>query len=138
MVEVLFYPSLKAAAVGSERPVLADLGNFSLTRLLVNGAAMMAMELSPFAGFLLVRTPWLAWLAAGFSLLALSTSFVTARWWGRPFLPSLCYPLGSLLHDWFIIRAGILGWRRGGVYWRGTFYPTELLRKHRQHGLKVL
>jgi glycosyltransferase involved in cell wall biosynthesis len=138
MVKVLFYPSLKAAAIGSERPVFTDLGNFSLARLLLTGVALLAMELSPFAGFLPARIPWLAWFAAGFSLLAFSTSFVTARWWHRPFLPSFCYPLGSLLHDWFIIRAGVLGWRRGGVYWRGTFYRTELLRKYKKHSLKVL
>jgi hypothetical protein len=31
-----------------------------------------------------------------------------------------------------MLRAGVLGTIRGGVWWRGTFYPSSLLRKGRR------
>jgi hypothetical protein len=37
-------------------------------------------------------------------------------------------PLGDLLMAYVFARATLLGVRRGGLVWRGTTYPTALLR----------
>ncbi len=137
-VRVVFYETLRAAAVGSERPVFTDLGGFSLPRLLGVGLVLLLLELSPFATFIPVGLTWLPWAGVPFCLLALGTSCVAARWWNRPLLPSLLHPVGAAVQAWFVVRAGILGHRRGGVYWRGTFYPTAELRKYKKDSLKVL
>ena len=41
----------------------------------------------------------------------------------------LTHPLGALLFCWMIGRSAIATLWRGGVVWRGTFYPLEQLRK---------
>jgi len=40
----------------------------------------------------------------------------------------LSLPLGDLLMAYVTLRATVLGLRRGGLVWRGTTYPTALLR----------
>jgi hypothetical protein len=37
-------------------------------------------------------------------------------------------PLVAPVVAFALLRAGWLGWRRGGAMWRGTLYPSELLR----------
>jgi hypothetical protein len=51
----------------------------------------------------------------------------------RKLLPSLAWPLGTLLMAWFLLRAGYVGAKRGGIVWRGRFYPTALLRAGRTY-----
>jgi hypothetical protein len=48
----------------------------------------------------------------------------------RSKLPSL--PLGDLVMSYVVARATVLGVLRGGLVWRGTTYPTELLRGGRR------
>ena len=44
-------------------------------------------------------------------------------------LYGLTHPLGALLFFWMLGRSAIATLWRGGVVWRGTFYPIEELRK---------
>jgi 2-keto-4-pentenoate hydratase len=44
-------------------------------------------------------------------------------------LYGLTHPLGALLFFWMLGRSTIATLWRGGVVWRGTFYPIEELRK---------
>ena len=41
------------------------------------------------------------------------------------------YPLMALLFTWIIVRTLALNLSRGGIVWRGTFYPLEELRRNR-------
>ncbi len=43
-------------------------------------------------------------------------------------LYGLTHPLGALLFFWMLGRSAIATLWRGGVVWRGTFYPLEELR----------
>jgi len=54
---------------------------------------------------------------------------VIHRWARRPLLPGLCSPLALLLNVPLLLRATWLGWWRGGIVWRGTLYPSKILRK---------
>jgi hypothetical protein len=61
--------------------------------------------------------------------LGLLTAAYALRWAGRPGREALLLPLGGVLMAWIVARAGIMGRRRGGVLWRGTLYPSALLRE---------
>ena len=44
-------------------------------------------------------------------------------------LYALTHPLGALLFSYMLARSTVITLRRGGVEWRGTFYPLEELRR---------
>lgn len=123
------YPTFAAAVRGLEKNAFAQGARFSLARGLALFVLAVIGAFGPFAGFLPVGVPWLP----AVSVVALSSfvaaSLIAARSFGGPIgyvLASL--PLGDLLMAWIIARATVLGVRRGGLVWRGTTYPTELLR----------
>jgi len=44
-------------------------------------------------------------------------------------LYSLTHPLGALLFCYMLVRSAAVTLWRGGVTWRGTFYPLEELKR---------
>jgi len=108
------------------------MGNFSLTRLVLISVIMFGLEMSPF----------LLLFGGGFSLaplfglimflIAVIVSILMNKWAHRSLITSFFFPIGVLIMIIMILRAGILGVKRGGVIWRGTFYPTEELRQGRR------
>ena len=48
--------------------------------------------------------------------------------WGL--LPAILAPAVYPLLPWTLVRSTWLTWRQGGIRWRGTLYPLDLLRKH--------
>jgi 2-keto-4-pentenoate hydratase len=44
-------------------------------------------------------------------------------------LYSLTHPLGALLFCYMLLRSAAVTLWRGGVVWRGTFYPLEELKR---------
>lgn len=126
---VTFYPTLMEAFTGSERALFTAIGNFSLARCLGMGAFLAGMELSPLVLMTRRQTR-----KAGLELLALEScvSVAIGRWLDRPDWQSLVGPLGATVMAFMIARAGVLGKARGGIFWRGTFYPTALLKPGRR------
>jgi len=103
--------------------------------MFITSAVMLVLETSPLAalvplGFPQTRT--VGW--AGLAPLAafLVTVVVTTRWGGGRVMPALLTPLVVLLNLGMFLRAGVLGWWRGGVLWRGTLYRSEALRQGRR------
>jgi hypothetical protein len=123
------YPSLTDAVRGLEKNGFAQGARFSAWRGLALVVLTVVGALAPFAAFLPVGVAWLP--AVGVCALAVFAvaASVLARAFGAPLacvLPSL--PLGDGLMAYVLARATVLGVRRGGLVWRGTVYPTELLR----------
>ena len=50
-------------------------------------------------------------------------------------MPGLLGPLVVPVHAAAFVRAGVVGWRRGGVRWRGTLYPSAALGSGRRLAL---
>jgi glycosyltransferase involved in cell wall biosynthesis len=94
------------------------------------GAMALSLLLSvlPFFG-LAFATGW-ARVFAGIAVVAAVLIHGAMIWSaGASPLYGLTHPLGALLFCWMIGRSAIATLWRGGVVWRGTFYPLEELRK---------
>jgi cellulose synthase/poly-beta-1,6-N-acetylglucosamine synthase-like glycosyltransferase len=127
-VGVYFYESLGAMARGIERAGWTLMAGFSVSRAFALTLAGAAIELSPFLAFIPVGLPQLR--APGLVLLALAygSTLGVNLWLTRFHFGMLLWPLGALAGVYLMPRAAILGWRRGGIFWRGTFYPNEQLK----------
>ncbi|MCY1081355.1 glycosyltransferase [Archangium lansingense] len=127
-VSVELYPSMRAMARGCEKSGFGVLGQLSNTRLVLSCLLFLLIETAP----LLALAPgWPEWLrVAGLAGtgMALATCALASHVLRRPLLATLAYPVGTLLFVFLMLRSGWLGWRRGGIVWRGTLYPTEMLR----------
>jgi hypothetical protein len=44
-------------------------------------------------------------------------------------LYAVTQPLGALIVCWMIVRSTFVTLRQGGIFWRGTFYPIEELKR---------
>lgn len=106
---------------GLEKNAYAGM-EFNPALALAGCAAVVAACLGPLTG------GWTCALAALAGMLAVSWQL---RTWGPSPWAGLGYPLAGLLFSLVIARSGWLAERRGGIVWRGTFYPLGALRQHR-------
>jgi hypothetical protein len=82
--------------------------------------------------------PFLALLFArgwgqGFAGVAAGTAVLLQAWIARLGRVSrfygLTHPLGAILLCFMYARSAYLTLRQKGIYWRGTFYPLDALRR---------
>jgi Glycosyl transferase family 2 len=88
----------------------------------------LIMSVLPFFG-LAFASGW-ARVFAGIAVVV-AVAIHAATLWSTNASPfyGLTHPLGALLFFWMLGRSAIATLWRGGVVWRGTFYPLEDLRK---------
>lgn len=128
LIGVYYYDDAWDMAKGIEHAGFAVVGRFSLVRMLALTGLMLLCELAP---FILLFSPNMFQRFLGLLLIVLSTgvSLIISKWLNRPGWTAVFWPVGVIVMAIFGVRLGILGKIRGGVYWRGTFYPTELLKR---------
>jgi hypothetical protein len=142
LVQLTWYRTAGAIVRGLEKGIFAYGGRCEPWRLFLGAALLLALELGPWlavaVGFNAARGAsgaaggWsLALGIVGATSIVLGVAIVAAgeHWMGRRMLPALLVPIGGLIMAWAVLRAGWMGRRRGGVLWRGTLYPTEMLRE---------
>lgn len=128
-VHLPWYRSFPQMVQGMEKNAFAILGHYSLLRCLAYAALLPALYSLPLLLFAAPQ-PWLGLLASLWLLGNGMAGMMMHRWMGRPMYLAWFFPLAAWLQGYIVLRAGIRGWRRGGVSWRGTFYPKEQMLKH--------
>ena len=123
------YATLADALRGLEKNAFAQGARFAPGR----GAALAGLGVvgafAPFAAFLPVGLPWLPAVGVGALAVLVAAALVFTRACRESAAGVLLsLPLGDLLMSYVIARATLLGVLRGGLVWRGTLYPTEMLR----------
>ncbi|HPP54368.1 MAG TPA: glycosyltransferase [Thermoguttaceae bacterium] len=150
-IQLEWYRNLREMARGVEKSY-ASVAQCSLLRAVVIWLLTAVLELAP----VVAAGTWIVWaihtgggaagtymqnilcgalLGAEVGLMlvgCLGSIFLLHKTYREPIGPGLLFPLAVPLHGYFLLRAAWLGWRRGGVVWRGTLYPSALLRANQR------
>jgi hypothetical protein len=126
-VSLEFYPSLRALTRALEK----NGASVPFPQLFFGNLLLVVLECGLLAGVLSGHVP-LQLLAMATWAVASGVSLGVSRWLGFPRWPALIPFLGILPLAWAMIRSGVLALVRGGVLWRGTYYPTSTVRAGRR------
>lgn len=132
-VSLHWYYSLSEMLRGTEKNAFAALARFSYLRLLAFTLIYPALEISPLLALLPVGVSWLPSVGGVALVCAFFAIRVISRWLRQPLLPGLLFPAGAILVAFAALRSGVLALLRGGLMWRGTLYPTALLREGQRY-----
>ncbi len=102
--------------------------SFQSWRLLLSAFALAFLNILPFVGICLAhgwaRLPYALALASIFGI------YVGMSWESDiPAYYFVLHPIGAAIFVYIMLRSMTLTLARGGVEWRGTFYPLDDLRK---------
>jgi hypothetical protein len=129
-----WYGSVSQMMQGAEKGYASG-GNCSIVRMVSLAVLGMLLEMSPLAGLLyclLGGVPATRVLGCVTMAAFVAASVVFARWHKGRMLPAILTPLVAPVLAACGLRAGWLGWMRGGITWRGTFYRAKVLRAGRR------
>jgi len=91
-------------------------------------AALLVFNVLPFLG-LLLGGGWIRVLAGIAVVIAVCFHLGGDIVMRVPPWYSLTVPLGATLFSYILLRSTVITLRQGGIYWRGTFYKLEELRR---------
>lgn len=104
--------------------------SFQWWRALLSCAGLVFLNLGPFLGIGLAR----GWARLPYAVALLSMFMIYGGMWLKSSVPPYYFffhPVSTALFVYITLRSTILTLSRGGVLWRGTFYPLEELRRGR-------
>jgi hypothetical protein len=122
-VSLEFYPSYRAMERALEKN-----GATAPAGLLLLGLTCVGLVELGYLGALLETDSLWRFTGLGTWLLAVALQVGLCRWVRLPAWPAVLPGLGILPLATAMARSSLLAWRRGGVTWRGTFYPTAAVR----------
>jgi glycosyltransferase involved in cell wall biosynthesis len=102
--------------------------SFQWPRALASCFALAFLNLMPFAGILLAH----GWARLGYAVALFSIFSIYVGMSRQSDIPPyyfLLHPISSALFVYTMLRSTFLALWKGGVVWRGTFYPLEELRR---------
>ncbi|AKJ06484.1 cellulose synthase/poly-beta-1,6-N-acetylglucosamine synthase-like glycosyltransferase [Archangium gephyra] len=128
-VSLEFYPSLGAFT----RAIEKSGASFPFLGILLGHLILTTLECGFLAGVFSGR-PALVLLGVGTWALGTMTTWSFSTWSGFARRTAPLAFLGVLPAAWASIRSAVLALVRGGVMWRGTFYPTAVVRAGQRMG----
>jgi glycosyltransferase involved in cell wall biosynthesis len=126
-VSVHWHSGLGNIIRGTTKNFYATMG-FRLWAVCGQVAAVLVMFLLPWVALPFVHG-WARIFAGTAIVLPLLAQAGAAMEFGESPLYALTQPLGALIFSWMILRSTIVTLRQGGIYWRGTFYAIEELKR---------
>jgi hypothetical protein len=130
LVSVDWYSSLSDLVAGLMKNAFAGLG-YRVGAVFASVAGILALGVAPLVLAATLSGPLQAAAIGICGLLAVAALLAT-RGAGLPMLYGLGLPFSSLLFSYIVVRATALTLWQGGIYWRGTFYPLDELRRNRR------
>lgn len=128
VIGLSWYTSLGEMVRGLEKNVFPMM-QFRVGVALAAAVFVVAIECAPFLALLApLGAPWLPWFGVAAFGGLVASSIGAGIWAKQSWLAALLIPLSGLIMAWIFIRSAWIGTRKGGVTWRGTFYPAETFR----------
>jgi glycosyltransferase involved in cell wall biosynthesis len=134
-----WYRTIGEMMRGAEKG-FASAGRCSFLLMVFMGLMGMLIEISPLVGFLFCISSLrpVGVILSIFVFVCFIFCTITFACWGMTrILPGLITPITAPLSAVLAFRAGWLGWRRGGIMWRGTLYPSNLLRSNSRNYIGI-
>ncbi len=131
-VGVRWYRTFRGLKAGMGRAFYAGLGNCRSFPLMVFAIIGLGIDLSSYAAMIPMGIPWLQWAGAVVTVISLIDSVAAARLVNMSIVAALLLPFGNIMACYLTVRAGLLGLKHKGIYWRGTFYSRDELRAGRR------
>jgi glycosyltransferase involved in cell wall biosynthesis len=128
-IGLTWYHSFSELLEGLGRLAFAGLGSFSGKRLAAIASIPFFFDMLPYFALFLSDSI----LIKAISVFTVTLSFIVINllnvYLKRPLIPTIFPPLNHLLAYFICLHSAITNGIRGGIIWRGTFYPSELLKK---------
>lgn len=126
---VEWYASVGEVVRGLEKNAFSG-ADYNIPLVLAGSLAQIVFGIWPFIA-VLVTAGAVQWIYLATVLLTLLVVADSARFHNsRPWY-AIGYPLTAALFVYILLRTMLLNLRQGGIYWRGTFYSLDELRKNK-------
>ena len=127
LLRIRWHSGIGSIIRGTEKNFFAT-ASFRTGIALAQCLAALVVNVLPFAALPFV-TGWALVFAATAAGVAVLLSGAGAAWAGSSPLYGFTHPLGAVLVIYMAMRSMAITLRQRGIYWRGTFYPLEELRR---------
>lgn len=129
LLKIEWYPTAGAMVKGLQKNMFAAF-NFQVLLLTAASCSYLLFRLWPWIGLVIVpgASRWLNLLTL---IITLASYVDISRHFRWGLTPLFFLPVVSLVEVYIWWRSCLLVLRRGGVEWRGTFYPIRALKQHK-------
>jgi glycosyltransferase involved in cell wall biosynthesis len=126
-LRLAWYAGVRGYVRGLEKNGFASLG-YSVPFLLLVTGFIGVLYTAPYLGVLAFRDARVVGYATSVvvmhAIFGYVASFVRNRWY-----MTFVLPVTAFVYLWAVWRSTLITLRQGGIRWRGTFYPLDLLRR---------
>lgn len=129
LISVEWYAGVREMILGLEKNIFAGF-DYRLSAALGSALFLLVAGPWPYLALFLSRGPTLALYASIILVISLLVADA-ARLHGFSPWYALGYPVTTALLAYIVLRTLFCNLRKGGIEWRGTFYPLSELRKNR-------